>query len=139
MNDLVFSDTGFWIALFDSRDQYHVDAEATLRIVLTDYRLCISDFVIYETITYLNCSLKNHRLALKFLAKMEDTGIRVLEADPGVRKEAMRLFGLYDDKPLSFTDCTSFVLMTNAAMRYYVGFDDHFSQMGFRSVSVRAV
>ena len=60
----VFIDTGFWIALFDSCDQHHAIAAESWSDLQDEHKLVTSAFILYETITYLNCSLKNHRLAV---------------------------------------------------------------------------
>ena len=41
------------------------------------------------------------------------------------------IFKKYGDKELSFTDCTSFVLMKNLKLRKAFTFDEHFKQIGF--------
>lgn len=66
MKELVFVDSGFWIALIDERDQNHYAAKAALKPLLQRYRICLSDFIIFETLTYLNCSIRRHDLALNF-------------------------------------------------------------------------
>jgi len=51
MKELVFVDSGFWIALIDERDQNHYAAKAALKPLLQRYRICLSDFIIFETLT----------------------------------------------------------------------------------------
>ncbi len=41
------------------------------------------------------------------------------------------LFKKYDDKDLSFTDCTSFALMKRLKVQTAFTFDGHFQQVGF--------
>jgi len=129
---LAFADTGFWIALLDARDEHHSQAQAGLHLAAGAYRLTVSDFVFYETITYLNCSIKRHDLAVRFIESIDNAGFRVFEVDGAVKAEAIELFVKYSDKEFSFTDCTTFVLMRREGIREYFGFDDHFSQMGLR-------
>jgi len=63
----LFVDTGFWIALIDQRDQNHTIAKQSLKPLLNNYNICLSDFIIFETLTYLNCSLKRHDLAIHLI------------------------------------------------------------------------
>jgi predicted nucleic acid-binding protein len=134
MRESVFIDTGFWIALFQDRDRNHVTAKNALKPLLRNYHILLSDFIVFETITYLNCSLKRHDLALRFLEKIERSLLDVLTVDEDVKTRALVLFKKYSDKHLSMTDCTSFVIMNRTKTQKYAGFDDHFSQMGFIGV-----
>ncbi len=131
MNKRVFVDTGFWIALIDKRDQNHAIAKQSLKPLLNNYNVCASDFIIFETLTYLNCSLKRHDLAMQYLSKMETPGIRIFIVDETTKEKAIQWFKRYADKDLSITDCTSFVTMNDNETEYFAGFDDHFKQMSF--------
>lgn len=131
MKEPVFTDTGFWIALFDRYDRMHSIAKNGLVRLLQQYRVFLSDFIIFETITYLNCSLKRHDLAIRFLEKIRASSLTSLIVDEGIKAEALTWFEKYSDKQLSMTDCTSFVLMTRNGIDKYAGFDDHFNQMKF--------
>jgi predicted nucleic acid-binding protein len=133
MKKAVLVDTGFWIALFDRRDTNHLFAKNSLKLLLQDYRLYLSDFIVFETITYLNCSIKRHDLAIRFLGKVREPTLKTLVVDEGVKVQALESFQKYSDKNLSITDCTSFVLMLQEGIKLYAGFDDHFQQMGFVS------
>ncbi|OHB71967.1 MAG: hypothetical protein A2W23_07505, partial [Planctomycetes bacterium RBG_16_43_13] len=42
-----------------------------------------------------------------------------------------KIFGKYDDKDFSFTDCTSFALMERLKVKSAFSFDVHFRQYGF--------
>jgi len=131
MAKAVFIDTGFWIALFDKRDRNHLSAKNSLEFFIKNYRLYLSDFILFETITYLNCSVKRHDLAVRFIKKMQKPTLKMLVVDETVKTKALNLFEKYSDKDLSMTDCTSFVLMNQLDISNYAGFDDHFLQMGF--------
>ncbi len=133
MKEKVFFDTGFWIALFDKRDDEHSTARTGLKSILEGCRAYLSDFIIFETITYLNCSIKRHDLAMRFLSNLHKSTITTLVVNESLKSEALEWFEKYSDKDLSFTDCTSFVLMTQSRIYKYAGFDEHFNQMGFSS------
>jgi predicted nucleic acid-binding protein len=134
MRDLVFIDTRFWVALLDERDQNHKTAKRMLKPLMQNYVMCFSEFIVFETITYLNCSLKRHDLALRFLIKTKAPGLLVFEIDKSVKFQAIELFKKYSDKNLSITDCTSFVIMKSKKFHWYAGFDDHFQQVGFSNM-----
>ena len=134
MKKAVFVDTGFLIALFDRLDINHFPSKSSLKPLLQNYRLYLSDFIVFETITYLNCSIKRHDLAVRFLEKVREPTLTTLVVDEGVKAQALESFQKYSDKDFSITDCTSFVLMLQEGIQLYAGFDDHSQQMGFVSV-----
>ena len=134
MKEAVIVDTGYWIALFDSRDTKHAVAKSNSKTLLQNYRLYLTDFIIFETITYLNCSIERHDLALRFLEKVKEPMLTIAPVDEDVKKEALELFKKYSDKSLSVTDCASFVIMKEKGVQQYAGFDDHFKQMGYTCV-----
>ena len=131
MKKAVFIDTGFWIALFDKRDRNHLSAKNNLESLIKHYSLYFSDFILFETITYLNCSIRRHDLAIRFIKKAQKPILKMLVVDQIIKTTALNMFEKYSDKDLSMTDCTSFVLMNQHDINKYAGFDDHFLQMGF--------
>lgn len=134
MKTRVFADTGFWVALFDARDQYHSTAKAAWRRTRESGNLVTSELVVYETITYLNCSLRNHGLTLAFVDGVAASRMPVLNLDPVSRSRALELLRTYRDIPLSFVDCASAALMERERIADYAGFDNHFRRLGFSSV-----
>ncbi len=138
MKEPAFVDTGYWIALFDRRDHYHTATKELLPRLLGSYRVVLSDFVLFETLTYLNCSVGRHDLAVRFLDKVAAGGFDVVEVGRPVKERALALFRQYADKDFSVTDCCSFVVMRDAAISRFAGFDAHFEQMGFVSLLHRS-
>ena len=106
MKTRAFIDTGFWIALFDARDEHHQIIKKNLESILIDYDLYTSEYILFETITYLNCSVKNHTLALTFLDRVTSIdAITIFEVDSEIKAEALLIFKKYKDQHFSFTDC----------------------------------
>jgi len=135
MKEKIFIDTGFWIALFNKDDEYHQIAKKNFKSILKNYWLYSSEFIMFETITYLNCSIKNHDLALKFLDRIESNNfVTIFEVDIGIKNKALEIFKKYADQYFSHTDCTSFAIMQQEKFTQYAGFDDHFKSMGFYAV-----
>lgn len=130
-----FIDTAFWIAFLNKRDQFHKEAAHYFTVALKTYRMQTSNFIVYETITFINCFLKNHQLAIDFLDRIEETQklgqLYILKVTDGIQQEALSLFKRIEDKNLSFTDCTSFTLMEKEGISRALTFDAHFEQMGF--------
>ena len=130
-----FIDTTFWIAFLNRRDQFHKEAEDYFKVALQRYKILTSTFIVYETITFINCLLKNHQLAIDFLDRIEEAQalghINVLNVTDGIQEEALNLFRKIEDKDLSFIDCISFTLMKKEGIRKALTFDAHFEQIGF--------
>ncbi len=135
MKETIIADTGFWIALFNKHDKNHLSAKNSFKPLSLKYRICVSDFIIFETMTYLNCSVKRHDSAVLFLRKIQQIGFTVFVVDETIKSDALDLFIRYSDKDFSVTDCTSFVIMQQNGIQKYAGFDSHFQQMGFICVS----
>jgi len=104
---------------------------ATSTAGATCERTCLRRHVVHETITCLNCSMKNHRLAILFIAALDASGVKVLRVDQPVCDNALALFRRSAANRFSFTDCTSFVLMHNEDVSICAGFDQHFVKQGF--------
>ena len=126
----IFADTSYWIALFDRKDQNHKDSVKLSKHLKTS-GIIVSDFIVFETITFINTSVKNHSLAMLFLDFIyEQDNIEVVEIGTALKEKSLQIFKDYDDKDFSFTDCSSFALMTSLNIKNAVSFDEHFSQIG---------
>ena len=101
MKQSVFIDTGYWIALFDRRDTNHSLAASSLKPLLKNYYLYLSDFIVFESLTYLKCSINRHDLAVSFLDKIDASRLTILPVDEFVKTQAVDLFRKYSDKALS--------------------------------------
>lgn len=115
-------------------DQYHQSAWTCAPRLRQEFTGVTSECVVYETISYLNCSAKAHHVAIAFLDFLNESGVPVRTVDNTAKQEALELFRQYADKAFSFTDCTSFVLMRREGITQYAGFDDHFKAMGFQPI-----
>jgi predicted nucleic acid-binding protein len=103
-----------------------------IRKGLTPFRaLYTSNYVTDETLTLLKerCGLS---VAVSFREDLEASNVvRVIWIEPGVEREAWRIFKTHRDKGYSFTDCTSFALMDILAIKNSFTYDGHFRQYGF--------
>ncbi len=136
MNRAIYVDTGFWIALLDAKDSQHGNATKVFSGDFEDNEIVTSESVVGETVTYLNCSLKRHDLAVAFLDHVDASPLRLLEDDPTTRTEAREILRRYGDNPLSYADCVSFALMRKHKVNLFAGYDRHFAMMGFQPVGV---
>jgi predicted nucleic acid-binding protein len=125
--EIIFVDTSAWYALANEKDANHLLAREFLA---ENRRLVTTNFIIDETIT-LTLIRAGYRYALsvgeQLLNGQLASIVWVTRDDQGA---AWELFKQYDDKMFSFTDCTSFAVMTRLGLRYTFTFDTDFTQTG---------
>lgn len=137
----VFVDTWAWRALADRADPGHrVAGEIALELARTGAYLATTDYVLDETLTGLRRWIGAPR-ALAWLDEVQatasDGALDLVWLEPRRFDEAARLFGKLNGKfpRLSFTDCTSFVLMRDLDIDEAFTADGHFVRVGkFRSL-----
>lgn len=128
----LFVDTSAWLALNDRNDQYHNKAELkSSEIKKQKIELITSEYIFDESITLVRYRV-SYRAAVIFGDSLLNSSIvRIEDITDEVRLKAWEMFKRYEDKELSFTDCTSFVLMKTLKLQKVFSFDEHFKQMGF--------
>lgn len=130
-----FVDTSFWIALLDRRDPAHSQVTAFWQeMAKQPVRLTTSDYILDEAYTF----LRRH-VDLQAAIDLHDVVqasrlIEVAEVRAPIRTDAWATFVKYNDKVLSFTDCTSFVLMWRMGLLEALTLDADFAQVGFVQV-----
>lgn len=131
---LLFVDTGAWVALNNSSDQFHSIAKsANEKFLDEDYFYITSDYVLDETYTFLLYNVGHHR-AIQFgkeIKTLSEEGIiQIVQIAEDIQTEAWNIFESYSDKDFSFTDCTSFVVCNLLEITEVFSFDKHFEQYG---------
>jgi len=132
---MIFVDTSAFLALVNEKDDNHGAAKRFLdelkRGKVKVKKIITSDYIIDETLTRIRYSVGhkeavewgNGILASKVIDRMEIGG-ELFEL-------AWDIFTKYEDKKLSFTDCTSFALMKKRGIEKVFAFDGDFERMGF--------
>lgn len=128
----VFVDTGAWVALRYSRDQYHARARTILRRLRKDgLGLVTTEWVLGETVTLLKArGAIDHALSLGDAIQSGRLGYLV-EPTPDRRRRSWDLFLRYRELRVGWVDCTSFAVMEELGLRLFFGFDDDFVRAGF--------
>jgi len=128
----VFVDTSAWLALNDKNDHYHARAlEKSFEIKKDKIELVTTDYIIDESITIIRYRV-SHKSAVLFGDSLFNSSIvNVVNISDEAKEAARKLFRKYDDKELSYTDCTSFAVMNKLKIRKAFTFDEHFVQTGF--------
>ena len=133
--ELVFVDTGAWIALALTRDPLHARARATWQALLgAGVRFQTSVPVVLETFTFLDRNAAR-TVALAWKDSLETIAhLKVLPSTARDLEAAWTYFDRSDLHKLSAVDAVSFVLMTQRRIRVAFAFDSHFATAGFRMV-----
>ena len=128
----LFVDTSAWLALNDRNDQYHSKAAArSAEIKRHRIELITSECILDESITLIRYRVSHQSAVIFGNSLLNSSIVRIEDVNTEERHKAWEIFKKYGDKELSFTDCTSFVLMKNLKLRKAFTFDEHFKQIGF--------
>jgi predicted nucleic acid-binding protein len=132
---MIFVDTSAFLALVNEKDTNHTDAVHFLEKIkegrIKIRKIITSDYIIDETLTRIRYSV-GHQEAVEWgkdilasnVVERFEVGIEIFEL-------AWKLFQTYDDKKLSFTDCTSFAIMKKKGIEKAFSFDEDFERIGF--------
>jgi predicted nucleic acid-binding protein len=133
----VFLDTSALIAYYNEDDSLHDTAEQAMEKFLSGEtpltKFFTSDYVFDEAVTVIECVLGRHDLAIEVGdALRASSRTMMLHVDQATIEESWKLFkGM---KEVSFTDCTSFVLMRTLGVQTAFTFDRHFKKAGFKTI-----
>lgn len=133
--ELVFVDTGAWVALALSRDPLHDRARETWeQLVAAGTRFHTSIPVVMDTFTFLDRNT-SRPTALRWKHSLSTVPrLRMLPCSLRDLTDAWPYFERADLHKLSVTDAVSFVLMKGRGIRTAFAFDSHFATAGFRMV-----
>jgi predicted nucleic acid-binding protein len=122
----VFIDTSAFCALTIPKDQYNSAAKALYKTTLKDnIAFYTSDYVLDEVYTLLK-TRGSHTTSIKFMDGITKSNIVILRITEDTEHAAKIIFRRFDDKRLSFTDCTSFALINQFEIEAVFSFDEHF-------------
>src|SRR5438128_9678724 len=128
----VFADTGYYIALVNSEDEYHLRA----REYTASFRgsFLTTSWVLLELANHL---AKEPNRAL-FLSLFDDLRrnqrVRILPPAQAEFDRGIELYRHRPDKDWSLTDCISFVVMNREGITEALTADRHFDQAGFKAL-----
>ncbi|MBI4678710.1 MAG: PIN domain-containing protein [Elusimicrobia bacterium] len=129
---MIFVDTSAWVALFVRQDEFHGQAASFWDGLRRKSVTPLSSFDVFgETLTVIRGRAGLDQ-ALEFGEAFLNSRILIREeVDGALRQKAWALFKQYHDKPLSFTDCTSFALLRKRGINLVFSFDEDFRRLGF--------
>lgn len=127
-----FADTGYWIALANTRDALHPRARDWSQRLRA--RLVTTNAVLIEVAD----AFAGERLRAVAGALIEDVlddpEITVVPLDRPLLLRAFSLYRARGDKDWGHTDCVSFVVMGERGIVEALAYDQHFVQAGFRAL-----
>lgn len=135
---MLFVDSSAFIAIVNAGDNWHGKALELLGKIekgdLEFKRIVTSDYVIDETITRMRFSV-GYKEAVEWGRNiLVSNVVERINVDEEIFNRAWELFEKYDDKMLSFTDCTSFSIMEKMGIRKVFAFDEDFDKVGFETL-----
>src|ERR1700730_8518385 len=131
----LFVDTAGWMACADSADPAHARCRAARDGALeAGQTLVTTDFVVDETLTLLRFRLGLNAVDTWWQQVDRSPRLRWERIDSDRFEKARQLFFRYRYKDFSFTDCTSFVVMSEIPLTHAMTTDRHLRQMGFQLV-----
>lgn len=135
MVDKIFLDTGWFKGIIDKTDEHHVRAKNIFREFKKNKPgLLTTNFVVGETFTLVrkSCGLYWARKLNELMASLESS----LEIERVTGEDEGKVWDWfwYDWGKLSYTDCTSFAVMSRLGLKKVATFDEHFDLAGFERV-----
>jgi predicted nucleic acid-binding protein len=127
-------DTSALIALADRSDQYHSQTTQFIKNFNSEPDFHISNFILNEVITRLRFTV-GVRVALEFTETIKKSRFYTIHTiDHRIEELALEILRKYEDHPLSFTDCTTMVLMEQLRIYRIFAFDEDFRKVGYLMV-----
>lgn len=129
-----FVDSSALIALAKTNDDCHEEAKNFLENLEPPFQFITTDFILDEVATRLRDSLGAQKTVLFCQTIFESRLYKIHFIDKPLFLKALDKLKKYDDKILSFTDCSSFVVMEKFQLKTAFAFDDDFVKVGFETV-----
>jgi len=132
MNDKVFLDTAFVIALASPADKYHEKAKRLSRQIERDGVSLITTRAVLIEIGDAMAEERRRNAGTVILEALEDDGnLAIIQNSEELYRRAFALYKSRLDKEWGMTDCVSFVVMNNEKINEALTTDTHFQQAGF--------
>jgi hypothetical protein len=112
---MILVDTSAFLAIVNEKDNNHIAAKNFLGEIKNGKarvkKIITSDYIIDETLTRIRYSV-GHKEAVKWGKDiLASRVVEKIEVGKDIFELAWEIFETYENKKLSFTDCTSFALM----------------------------
>lgn len=128
MQEQIFIDTGFIIALVNERDDYHQQA-LELADTLENSYFVTTDAILLEIGNGLSRNYKQE--AIQIIEQFIYADNVEIVATSELFNNGLEEYKKYRDKQWGLVDCLSFFVMWNKGINKVLTFDKHFKQAGF--------
>lgn len=127
----VFLDTGALIALINSKDVHHAEAQDCIQLIeRLNLPVFVSNVTIIETHKRILFDISYSR-ALKFLNDIYDESVNILRLNKDDEREAKRIIQKFSDHVISFADAVNFAIMKRIGIAKAFAFDKDYTIVGF--------
>jgi len=132
MNDKVFLDTAFVLALASPSDQYHEKAKELSRQIKKEGIALLTTRAILIEIGDAMAGQRRRKAGTVMLESLEnDDNLEIFPSNEELYSKAFDLFASRSDQEWGMTDCISFVVMRDEKITEALTTDSHFEQAGF--------
>ena len=134
VNEIFIDTSGFYSMMARDDDRHSAASRIFSTASKKKRRFVTTDYVLDETATLLKARGKTHLAELLFETIDNTDACRVEWTDSERFRETQTYFFKHSDQKWSFTDCLSFVVMSNCKLVEALTKDHHFEQAGFVSL-----
>lgn len=128
----VFADTGYWIALINTKDSLHQKVRQ-LTLQISPVKIITSEIVLSELLNSFSKQgsfLKQATINL-INRSYNNSNIEIIPQTTQLFSQALDLYKQRLDQQWSHTDCSSFIIMQEYKITEALAYDKHFEQAGF--------
>ena len=133
----IYADTSGLFAALVKNDIMHAKAGPTMEHLLEDgAEIHVTSYILLETMALLQA-----RVGLEAARQFERILRPLLQVhwvDESLHVKSFKRLELRGTRGVSLVDCTSFVTMEDAGIRYVFGYDEHFTDEGFHLVKTQS-
>ncbi|CAN5707349.1 PIN domain-containing protein [soil metagenome] len=129
MNDKVFADTLYWVAVLNLKDQWHRQAVET-RKLLGEIKIVTTETILIDVLNYFSeyGSLARKSAVDAVRTIMTDEEVEYLPHKSETFSAALDFYEKRLDKGYSLTDCVSMLTIKNLGLQEILTHDNHFEQ-----------
>ena len=128
---MIFIDSSAFYLIINKSERLHKIAKKTFnKIILDNYILVTSDYIIDETLTLVSRKWGKY-YAIEFWDSIKNSDIlKVMKLSERQFYKTIDLFRKYKDHNFSFTDYSCFIIMNDLKINKVFTFDKHFLNFG---------
>lgn len=132
MNDQIFADTLYWVAVLNPKDQWHRQTIETRRL-LGEIQIITTETVLIEVLNYFSeYGSQTRKSAVDAVRTIiSDDEVEYVPHRSETFSDALDFYEMRLDKGYSLTDCISMMTMKNFSLQEILTHDSHFEQENF--------